>query len=90
MRAFVAVHPGGHFQRELDARLDGIRPLLKIKWTRPESWHLTMQFLGNWPLEKLNALQAALPAVDAMPTFEVQPGNLDGFPSVHRPRCRLA
>ena len=60
MRAFLAVHPGDEFRAALSRRVDPWRDRIPVKWTRPETWHLTLQFLGEWPAERLEALQERL------------------------------
>lgn len=90
IRAFLAVNPGSHFCRELSLRLD---PVLKecgnieaLRWTRPESWHLTLQFLGTWPESALERLQESLRGVSLPRTFTMKSGALGAFPTLDRPR----
>jgi 2'-5' RNA ligase len=57
-----------------------------VRWTRPETWHLTLQFLGEWPQARLQALQDALGRVPAPAAFAIEPGGLGAFPGWRRPR----
>jgi RNA 2',3'-cyclic 3'-phosphodiesterase len=87
MRLFVAVNPPRRFREELDTRLDTIRERVRIAWTRPPAWHLTLAFLGDWPADRREALRKALWArvCDHAP-FPIQPGGVGAFPSLRRPR----
>lgn len=86
MRIFLAVHAGEQLARELSARLDPWRDRLPVRWTRPAAWHLTLQFLDDWPLEALERLQARLTAMDPGPPFTLRPAGLGGFPDLRGPR----
>jgi len=85
-RLFVAVSPGEQFRRELTTRLAPWRERLPVRWTRPETWHLTLSFLGEWPPERQDALQDALHGAIATGPFLLRPGGLDGFPHLRSPR----
>lgn len=87
MRLFVAVNPPRQFRDELTTRLDATRRAVPVAWTRPASWHLTLMFLGEWPLERAEAVGEALQVVAAgQPMFDLQPGRVGAFPSLARPR----
>lgn len=86
MRVFLAVAAGDAFVGALSSRLDSARRILPLTWTRPEQWHLTLQFLGDWPAARLTALQEACAGLDPGSPFVLQPGGLGGFPDLRRPR----
>ncbi|HOX25260.1 MAG TPA: RNA 2',3'-cyclic phosphodiesterase [Candidatus Krumholzibacteria bacterium] len=87
MRLFIAVNPPERFRRDLDTRLDSIRPRVRIAWTTPPSWHLTLAFLGDWPEVRLQPTADALAAaVGARPAFALQPDRIGAFPDLRRPR----
>lgn len=86
MRVFVAVAPGDAFRAALSSRLDAVRRAVPAAWTRPEGWHLTLQFLGEWPAPRLAALQEALDGIDPGAAFVLRPGGLGAFPDLVRPR----
>jgi len=87
VRLFVAVNPPGQMRLDLATRLDTVHSQLRIAWTRPEAWHLTLMFLGEWPAERLPALGTALrDAVEPHRPFVVQPGQVGAFPNRRRPR----
>jgi len=85
-RAFVAVPCGEPLARELSRRLDAPAGVAPVRWTEPLSWHLTLQFLGNWPGARLSALRQALEPLRDAPAVDLQPAGLGGFPDLRRPR----
>ena len=82
IRAFIAVELppptrdmlAGVVQH-LAARVDG-----GVRWSRPESLHLTLRFLGNIDVESVQAISEAVSrcAAKARP-FEVALGRIGGF-----------
>jgi RNA 2',3'-cyclic 3'-phosphodiesterase len=59
-------------ERETSARVSGLH------WTAPESWHITLQFLGSSTLEQLRCLTDRLGEVRSAPV-EVQIEELGFF-----------
>ncbi|HSM57803.1 MAG TPA: RNA 2',3'-cyclic phosphodiesterase [Candidatus Sulfomarinibacteraceae bacterium] len=58
-----------------------------VKWVSPQKMHLTLRFLGDTPLEKLDELFAALDrTVSAHPPFSLHLDELGCFPNRRRPR----
>jgi 2'-5' RNA ligase len=87
VRLFIAANPGEQFRHLLATQLDAWRSQLGIAWSRPQTWHLTLDFLGEVPPAKLNSLKEALQAEAAgHPPLAVQPQELGGFPNLQRPR----
>ncbi len=87
MRLFVAVNPGERFSHELATQLDAWRQQLRIAWSRPRVWHLTLDFLGEWPPERVPALQEALRhETTRHASFAVTCGQVGAFPSLRRPK----
>ncbi|MEZ4388507.1 MAG: RNA 2',3'-cyclic phosphodiesterase [Candidatus Krumholzibacteriia bacterium] len=87
MRLFVAVNPPTHLVGDLTRRLDTPRRELLLAWTRPESWHLTLAFLGEWPVERVPALTDGLiDAAAGVGPFTLRLGPLGAFPHLRRPR----
>jgi len=56
------------------------------KWTREENLHLTLKFLGETPLEKLNGVCEALRTVSCAWPIPVNFHGLGFFPNERRPR----
>jgi len=90
MRVFLAVSCGEQLTKVLTTALDkwrtgpgGEQPL---RWVRPEAWHLTLQFLGDWPPERLSTLETGLERVRDQSAFSLYPGLVGGFPNLESPR----
>ncbi|MBU8870428.1 MAG: RNA 2',3'-cyclic phosphodiesterase [Gemmatimonadales bacterium] len=83
MRLFLAVPVGEQFTAQLTTELALQRLDLKARWTRPQAWHVTLQFLGEWPENHVPGLISALEKVCVYPAFYLKPGSLDGFPNLN-------
>jgi 2'-5' RNA ligase len=90
LRTFIAID----LDEELRDKLGQLQAWLRdqvsprsVRWVRPEGIHLTLKFLGDTPVEQVQAVQDALAqaAAEASPfTFTV--GRLGCFPNPRRPR----
>lgn len=88
MRAFVAVNlPSDERVRLYDA-LEPLRAeALPVRWTPPESLHLTLKFLGRIEDGRVAAVQAVLAGIaQVVEPFELAVGGLGAFPRLGRPR----
>ena len=85
-RAFVAVPCGERLAAALSRRLDVHGSPAPVGWTRPANWHVTLQFLGNWPWERLSALLPLLQSLPGPCPAALTPAGLGGFPDLARPR----
>lgn len=85
-RAFVAVPCGEQLAAELSRRLDAAAGTVAVRWTQPRTWHLTLQFLGDWPADRLAALRGGLGALAAEALPPLVPAGWGGFPDLRRPR----
>lgn len=56
-----------------------------INWSRPDTWHLTLKFLGETDKAQIPALKDALSSLD-FPSFTLQAGGAGAFPNAHRPK----
>lgn len=83
VRAFLAVPPDPGWvasARSLVSRLRAASP--EASWTRPESWHLTLRFLGEVPRERIAAFAAAMgPAVAGSSAMELRSADAVLFPA---------
>jgi 2'-5' RNA ligase len=79
MRLFVGIPLAEVTVRELASVVSRLRPQAgKLRWTEPQSWHITLQFLGNTTPEQLDCLSARLVEVRSAPV-PVQLGELGLF-----------
>jgi 2'-5' RNA ligase len=87
MRLFLAVNPDERFTTQLATQLDAWRRQLRIAWSRPQTWHFTLMFLGDWPADRVEELRAALAAEAAThERFAVTCGQIGAFPNLRRPQ----
>jgi len=84
MRLFVGIPLADAVARELSNTIARLRegqstePGSRLRWTAPESWHITLQFLGNATEEQFTCLRARLGEVRAA-AFSVELGELGCF-----------
>ncbi len=91
-RLFVALDPPEPVRRRLatlgvELRRAASRAADEVRWVPPENGHLTLQFLGAVPEERVAAVEGALrsAAAEARPlSLEVK--GAGGFPNARRPR----
>jgi RNA 2',3'-cyclic 3'-phosphodiesterase len=71
MRLFVGIDITNHIRSRLAAYVERLRHEVAaegVKWTRPESWHVTLKFLGE--TRKIDEIKRELSLV-RMPAFEL-------------------
>jgi 2'-5' RNA ligase len=90
IRAFIAIELTDDIRAaigEVQDRLKRAHLGVKVSWVKIGNIHLTLQFLGYVPEDKIPDISAALGRVcDAHEAFSVPVGGVGGFPSVNRPR----
>lgn len=75
----------GTIQEQTRANLGSAANLLR--WSRPEGIHLTLQFLGDVPVARIQAIEEALQAAcRGIAPFSLEVGGLGAFPNMRRPR----
>jgi len=58
-----------------------------VRWTKPEQFHLTLRFLGDFPVERVAALQEAINAVCTdVPALHLRAQGAGFFPNARSPR----
>jgi 2'-5' RNA ligase len=79
MRLFVGIALADVVVRELKAVVARLRSSSGgLRWTEPDSWHITLQFLGNTTPEQYACLTTRLGEVRSKP-LPVELGSLDCF-----------
>ncbi|HVP65667.1 MAG TPA: RNA 2',3'-cyclic phosphodiesterase [Anaeromyxobacteraceae bacterium] len=92
LRLFVALAPPPPVRRKLAAAQDRLRReagrhAADVRWVDPSNIHLTLQFLGAVPEERLAAIRDAVAAVAAASRpLRLELRGAGGFPSARRPR----
>ena len=94
MRAFVAIELPDDLRAALareQARLRALCPRNRdIRWTAPESLHLTLKFLGEIAPDRVAAVIAALQSIGPREQFEVEVRGFGFFPDARRPHVMWA
>ena len=87
VRAFLAAPLTAGLRREITLLQQELTDLPGIRWSRPESLHLTLRFFGDVSQEDLEKIRVSmLSVVGCQPAFEVLATGLGAFPGLHRPR----
>lgn len=88
IRAFVAVLLGEAERAAVAAAVDRWRPLSgAVAWVPAVNLHVTLQFLGNQPEERLVVAEAALARAAALGApFDAALHGVGAFPGLERPR----
>ena len=90
IRSFVAVELTDEVRQALGAVQRDLKtqaPPGAVRWTRPDSIHLTLQFLGDVPPDQIEAVAGALRAACAgRAPFAFELAGAGVFPNVNRPR----
>jgi len=96
LRLFVALEPSELVRRRIGSlqaalRRAAGRAAADVRWTDPATVHLTLQFLGAVPEERLPAVEGAVAAAAAEGApLHLQVAGAGGFPSARRPRVLWA
>jgi 2'-5' RNA ligase len=89
-RLFIAIELPPNVRSTLKAHVDQLRsavPEARASWAAEENLHLTLKFLGDTPLTRVEELsRAARGAATAAGSFEMIIGNCGAFPSSGQPR----
>ena len=89
-RTFIAIELDDELKDKLGHLQDRLRAQLSphsVRWVHPRGIHLTLKFLGDTPLEKVEEVQAALAQASAEAgPFSFTVAGLGCFPNTRRPR----
>jgi RNA 2',3'-cyclic 3'-phosphodiesterase len=86
MRLFIALDLDETIRDRIVRFLDGVRGFApQARWVRPESLHVTLKFIGQWPDEKLTPMQEVLQNIRSE-RFELTVGEYGFFPTARAPR----
>jgi len=87
MRLFVALDLPEDVRRGLSDLVGSLRKECpSARWIRPESMHVTLEFIGHVPDEKLDAIAQALGKTFAAEPVDIAFQALGFFPNERRPR----
>jgi len=91
MRLFVAFDLPDEVRSALGELIAQLKPLCRAaRWARPEGMHVTLKFIGHviadGETERLDAVRAALAAVQSSEPVEIRYRGVGFFPDARRPR----
>lgn len=90
IRAFIAIELPAPLRQEIIKQTARLHQQLGedlIRWVPPENMHLTLQFLGDVPINHLDFLKQALSQIaDHSSAFDLQLSGLGSFPNAKQPR----
>jgi 2'-5' RNA ligase len=90
IRSFVAIELGDQIRQALaglQRDLKAVMPPQTIRWISPESIHLTLQFLGDVPVNQTQPIiEALLGVCSGIASFSFDLVGLGVFPDRRRPR----
>ena len=79
MRLFIGIPLSDAARAELAAVVAQLRHAARdLRWTTPDTWHVTLQFLGNTISERLECLNGQLSQLNCAPVT-LQFGSLGAF-----------
>jgi RNA 2',3'-cyclic 3'-phosphodiesterase len=86
MRLFIALDIPEEIRARLTEFVDHVRLLAPdARWTKPESLHVTLKFIGELKEERLDEIKQSLTSIKAKP-FEVKFEGIGYFPPNRSPR----
>lgn len=86
-RLFIALELDPTLKAAVQTVQESLQQTRVVRWTRPEQWHLTLQFLGETPVSQVEPLITVLQDVVSGHTpFELALGGVGAFPNLRRPR----
>lgn len=86
-RLVIAISVSDEYKVRLNAMAAtlGGRLRSRVRWTRPDNWHVTLHFLGQVEDEKVNPIRYALRQVE-FPIFLMRAGGIGAVPNVCHPQ----
>ncbi len=91
LRLFAALELDEDARRRLAKVAADLRRIPGVRWTKPESLHLTLRFFGEYPEERLPELTTALEQVETPGSaIPVELERLSFLPGEHEPRIFVA
>lgn len=90
MRLFTALDLPADILVRLERLLAALRPEAMIKWSPLDNLHVTTKFIGEWPEERVDELDAVLNKLRYADPIDVELRYLGWFPNAHSPRVLWA
>lgn len=86
MRIFIGIDLAPEIRTRIERFLQGVQGFAPdARWARPESLHITLKFIGEQPLDRVEAITERLRRVDGN-AFEIRCAGYGFFPTAKAPR----
>jgi len=86
MRIFIGIDLDPEVRARIQRFLEGVESFAPdARWVRPESLHVTLKFIGEQPLEQVEAITERLRRVESG-AIEIRCGGYGFFPTAMAPR----
>lgn len=87
-RTFIAIKISPELENELRNFIEKLKKVQgNVKWVNAESVHLTLKFMGNLPIAKVEKVTNAVKRGSGdFSKFKLKTGEKGAFPSLKRPR----
>ncbi len=86
MRIFIGLDIDPKIREQMTRYLDGVRGFAPdARWVRPESFHVTLKFIGEQTLDRVEQIKRELATVRAAP-LEIAFRGIGFFPNPRSPR----
>jgi RNA 2',3'-cyclic 3'-phosphodiesterase len=87
MRTFIAIEIPPDIRSRISQLIEDLRPAApNVRWARTEGLHVTLKFLGEVPLPKVDTVKQALASIRGIDPFVIQIGGAGYFPTERAPR----
>lgn len=87
MRIFIAIDITPAIRESIRALLAELKQTeARIRWSRPESLHITLKFLGEVPAQRIGDVKAGLTAIRTPAPFSISVQGSGFFPGERSPR----
>jgi 2'-5' RNA ligase len=81
MRLFVAIDIDAEVRERVERYVEGLQSFAPdVRWTRPESWHITLKFIGETKAESIDKVKQQLAKLSAGPA-QIEFRGAGFFPS---------
>ena len=86
MRIFIGIDLDPEVRARISRFLEGVESFAPdARWVRPESLHITLKFIGEQPLDRVEAITERLRRV-VCGVFEIRSAGFGFFPTAKAPR----
>lgn len=88
LRLFIAIELDENLKEKIGIVKESLEKILpQIRWTKPDTWHLTIKFLGETKKNKVDEIiKLCRNIMDKYSTFNIILKNISAFPNLRMPR----